>query len=230
MEISVVIPCLNEEANIKTCIEKCFESFSKLGVTGEVIVVDNNCTDNTSEIAVSSGAKVVKCEKRGYGFSLREGFSNASGKYIVMGDGDNTYDFLEIPRFYELITSSNCDLVTGARLGLKGSKIKKGAMPFLHRYIGTPFLTFVLNLLYKANVSDINGGLRMFKSECLNKINFKTGGMEFASELFVEFAKHKFSIEEIPITLYPSVGRKPKLNTFRDGFRYLFYMISALQK
>ena len=231
MEISVVIPCLNEEANIKECIKKCLNSFAKLNVEGEVIVVDNNSTDNTAEVAEQSGAKVVKCEKAGYGFALRSGFEIAKGKYIIMGDGDDTYDFNEIPTFYEKIKSSEADMVTGARLGLKGSKIEEGAMPFLHRYLGTPVLTFILNILYRVNISDINCGMRMFKKECIDSINFQTGGMEFASELFVQFAKHKFKIVEIPIVLHLTRGvRDPKLNTLKDGFRHLFYLISALIK
>jgi len=226
MQISVVIPCLNEEQNIKKCIDKCFASFEVLGIEGEIIVIDNNCTDKTAEIAASCGAKVVECSEIGYGFALRKGFSVCNGKYIMMGDGDDSYDFNEIPRFYNTIISSDCKMVTGTRL--KGD-IKKGAMPFLHRYIGTPFLTFILNLFYKAGISDVNCGMRMFESEVLKDLNFRTGGMEFASELFTLFAKKKLKIIEIPISLYPvAKGRESKLNTFRDGFRHLFYLISAL--
>ena len=172
-EISVVIPCYNEEKNIEKCIQKSFSAFEKLGVEGEVIVVDNNSTDKSSEIAKNSGAKVVFCEQIGYGNALRYGFKAASGKYIIMGDGDDSYDFSEIPEFYLEITTKNADMITGTRL--KGT-IHKGAMPFLHRYLGTPVLTFILNLLYKTKISDSQCGMRMFKRDCLDKIEFKTTG------------------------------------------------------
>ncbi|MBR4632114.1 MAG: glycosyltransferase family 2 protein [Elusimicrobia bacterium] len=224
MEISVVIPCLNEELSIRKCIEKSFNSFQTLGIEGEVIVVDNNCTDNTAHIARSCGARVVECKPAGYGYALQEGFKNAKGRFIIMGDGDDSYDFNEIPKFYEKITSTDCAMVTGTRI--KGD-IKKGAMPFLHQYLGTPVLTMILNLLYRVGISDVNCGMRMFNSEYLDKLTFTAGGMEFASELFVLFAKNKFKIVEIPIALYPVTnGRVPKLNAFRDGFRHLFYLIS----
>ena len=224
MEISVVIPCLNEELSIRRCIEKCLNSFKALNVEGEIIVIDNNCTDNTAQIARECGARVVECKPVGYGYALQEGFKKAEGRFIIMGDGDGSYDFNEIPKFYEKITSSDCAMVTGTRI--KGD-IKKGAMPFLHQYLGTPFLTMVLNILYKAGISDVNCGMRMFHREYLDKLTFTAGGMEFASEIFVLFAKNKFKIIEIPISLHPVInGRVPKLNTFRDGFRHLFYLIS----
>ena len=223
VEISVVIPCYNEESNIRTCIRKAFNSFDKLGVSGEVIVVDNNSTDKTGEFAQAEGAKVIFCKEMGYGNALRCGFENAVGKYIIMADGDDSYDFLEIPLFYQAM--QDYDMVTGTRL--KGN-INKGAMPFLHRYLGTPVLTIILNCLYRTKISDSQCGMRMFKRECLKEIQFKTTGMEFASELFVQFAKNKFTIKEIPISLYAVEGRKSKLNPIRDGLRHLFYLISAL--
>lgn len=225
MELSVVIPCYNEESNIQTCIQKALNSFKILNIDGEVIVVDNNSTDNSAQKALEAGAKVVFCKDMGYGNALRCGFKNASGRLIIMADGDDSYDFNEIPKFYNAM--ANYDMVTGTRL--KGD-IKKGAMPFLHRYLGTPVLTFILNMLYGTKISDSQCGMRMFKRECAEQINFKTTGMEFASELFVEFAKHKFSIHEIPISLWAVEGRKSKLNPIRDGLRHLFYLISALHK
>lgn len=220
MEISVVIPAYNEEKNIVKCIEKALNAFSMLNVQGEVIVSDNNSTDRTAELAKNAGAKVVTCLEQGYGSALRCGFENASGKYIIMGDADDSYDFSEIPRFYKEI--SDVDMVTGSRLR---GKIQKGAMPFLHRYLGTPVLTIVLNLLYGINVSDSQCGMRMFKRSCLEKIKFETTGMEFASELFVLFAENSLSIKEIPIGYYAVEGRKSKLNPLRDGFRHLFYLV-----
>ena len=189
-ELTVVIPCLNEERTIVICIEKCKQAFKALNINGEVLVVDNGSTDKTSEFATNAGAKVVYCSEKGYGNALRFGFANSNSKYVVMGDADNTYDFLEIPLLWNKL-EPDTDMVTGSRL--KG-KIEKGAMPLKNRYLGTPVLTFVLNLLYGTKLSDSQCGMRLIKKECLDKIEFKTTGMEFASELFVEFAKHKFKI------------------------------------
>ena len=222
-EISVVIPCYNEEANIHTCISKAFKAFEILNIAGEIIVVDNNSSDKTAQVAASSGAKVVFCPEKGYGNALRCGFANADGEYIIMGDGDDSYDFSIIPEFYKEI--KDCDMVTGTRL--KGV-IHKNAMPPLHRYIGTPVLTFIMNALYGTKISDSQCGMRMFRRECLKNIQFKTTGMEFASELFICFAQKNYTIKEIPIHLYAVNNRKSKLNPLRDGFRHLCYMILAL--
>lgn len=223
-DLTVVIPCLNEERTIVTCIEKCKQAFKALNINGEVLVVDNGSTDKTSEFATNAGAKVVYCSEKGYGNALRFGFANSNSKYVVMGDADNTYDFLEIPLLWNKL-EPDTDMVTGSRL--KG-KIEKGAMPLKNRYLGTPVLTFVLNLLYGTKLSDSQCGMRLIKKECLDKIEFKTTGMEFASELFVEFAKHKFKIVETPISLYKDIeGRKPHLRPWRDGFRHLKYLIKT---
>jgi len=226
-EISTVIPCLNEENSIEQCIAKVKQSYNDLNIDGEIIVVDNGSSDNTAKIAGATGVKALYCKERGYGNALRCGFRNASGKYIFMADGDNSYNFAEIPKFYKTITKTHADMLTGSRL--KGV-IEKGAMPLLHRYIGTPFLTFLFNILFNEHISDINCGMRMFKKSCLDKIEFKTTGMEFASELFVQFKKNKFLIMEIPINLYKTTCRKSKLNPFRDGFRHLVYLMSAWHK
>ncbi len=225
IDISVVIPCYNEGNNIQKCISKALKAFDDINVSGEIIVVDNNSTDNTAEIAKNNGAKVVFCKQIGYGSALRCGFNSAKGKYIFMADGDDSYDFSEIPRFYNEI--KDFDMITGTRL--KGI-IHKGAMPFLHRYLGTPVLTFILNLFYGTKLSDSQCGMRMFKKSCLDNIEFNTTGMEFASELFVTFAKKNYTIKEIPIHLYPVKGRKSKLNPLRDGLRHLFYLVLALHK
>ena len=223
-DLSVVIPCLNEEDTIAICIKKCFTSFQQLNIDGEVIVVDNDSTDNTSNIASSYGAKVIFCPDRGYGNALRCGFNNCDGKYVLMGDADNTYDFLEIPLLWNLV-GTNADMITGSRL--RGN-IEKGAMPFLNRYLGNPVLTFILNILYGTRISDSQCGMRLMKNSCLKQIQFKTTGMEFASELYVEFAKHKFSIIETPISLYKDPeNRVPHLRPWRDGFRHLIYLLKS---
>ena len=224
LDLTVVIPCLNEENSIGVCIEKCKKVFNTLNITGEIIVVDNGCTDNTAKVAEDYGAKVLFCKNKGYGNALRYGFSHCDSEFVVMGDADNTYDFLEIPLLYNKLTSS-VDMVTGSRYR---GKIETGAMPFLNRYLGGPVLTFILNMLYGTKISDSQCGMRLIRKSCLDEIEFKTTGMEFASELFVEFAKHKFKIIETPISLYKDIeGRKPHLRPWRDGLRHLSYLVKA---
>ncbi len=224
VDLSVVIPCLNEEKTIAICIQKCKQSFQKLNIAGEVVVVDNNSTDRTAEISIAEGARVVRCAEQGYGNALRCGFKNAEGEYVLMGDADNTYDFLEIPLYWNKM-KPELGMVTGSRI--RGN-IEKGAMPWKNRYIGTPALTFILNLLYGTKLSDSQCGMRLMRKKCLDQITFKTTGMEFASELYVEFVKHNFKIDEVPISLYKDVqGRIPHLRPWRDGFRHLRYLIKA---
>ncbi len=223
-DLTVVIPCLNEERTISICIEKCKKVFEQLNINGEVLVSDNGSIDKTVEIARENGARVVSCTQKGYGNALRNGFANSNSKYVVMGDADNTYDFLEIPLLWQKLTPE-VDMVIGSRL--KGN-IEKGAMPFKNRYLGTPILTFILNLLYGTRISDSQCGMRLMKKESLDKIKFKTTGMEFASELLVEFSKHKFLIVETPISLHKDIeGRVPHLRPWRDGFRHLKYLIKS---
>ncbi|MBO6088313.1 glycosyltransferase family 2 protein [bacterium] len=222
--LTVVIPCLNEEKTVSVCIEKCKKSFEKLNIDGEVLIADNGSVDNTVSIAESLGARVVHCAEKGYGNALRCGFKNADSEYVLMGDADDTYDFLEIPLLWNKLTP-DIDMVTGSRI--RGS-IEKGAMPWKNRYIGTPALTFVLNFLYGTKLSDSQCGMRLMRKSCLDKIEFKTTGMEFASELWVEFVKHNFKIAEVPISLHKDLkGRKPHLRPWRDGFRHLKYLIKA---
>ena len=222
MKLTVVIPCLNEEKTIETCIKKCQESFAKLGIEGEVLVSDNGSTDKSVEIATAAGARVTHCSEKGYGNALKHGFKEAFGEYILMGDADDSYDFLEIPLLFGKLDES-VDMVIGSRL--RGN-IEKGAMPPLHRYLGTPVLTMVLNILYGTRISDSQCGMRLMKKSSLDSITFKTTGMEFASELLVEFAKHKYKIVEVPISLHKDAeGRIPHLNPWRDGWRHLTYLI-----
>ena len=209
---------------VEICMKKCQKSFERLNIDGEVLVVDNGSVDKTAEISKTNGARVVYCSEKGYGNALRCGFQNADGEYVLMGDADNTYDFLEIPLLWEKLTP-DIDMVTGSRLR---GYIEKGAMPWKNRYIGNPALTFVLNLLYGTKISDSQCGMRLMRKSCLEQIDFKTTGMEFASELYVEFAKHKFKIVEVPISLYKDKeGRTPHLRPWRDGFRHLIYLIKA---
>ncbi len=222
-DLSVIIPCLNEEETIGACIDKCFIVFQELNINGEVIVVDNNSTDLSKKIAENNGAMVINNEKKGYGSSLREGFKNANGEYLIFADADNSYDFLEIKHFWEN-RNNNSDIIIGSRF--KGD-IKAGAMPALHRYFGTPFLTSILNLLYKTNISDSQSGMRFMKKSSLDKLNFECDGMEFASELIIKFALSNMKISEIPISLHKAGRTKHKshLRPFRDGFRHLLYIV-----
>ncbi len=224
-DLSVVIPCLNEEETVETCIKKCLDSFEKLGIKGEVVVSDNGSDDGTTKLSEKLGARVELCTEKGYGCAIRYGFSKAKGRYVLMGDGDNSYDFSLIPGFYNAITECNCDMVIGTRL--KG-KIHKGAMPFLHRYLGNPVLTFILNMFFGTRISDSQCGMRAFKKESLDKLILVTTGMEFASELLVKAAWAKFKIVEIPIEFFKDGrSRKPYLKTWRDGWRHLTFLVTS---
>lgn len=227
IDLSVVIPCLNEEKTIGICIGKCFEMFNKMGIRGEVVVSDNGSSDKSIEISTEMGAKVCHCTEKGYGITLRTGFDNASGKYILMADADDSYDFRQIDKFYNKI-QEGYDMVMGTRL--KGF-IHKGAMPFLHRYLGTPVLTMLVNLLWGIKISDSQCGMRIFKKESLDKVQLQCDGMEFATELLTKAASEKWSITEIPIEFFKD-GRmgKPHLRPWRDGVRHLRLIIKTKLK
>ena len=218
--VSVVMPSLNEEKTIGICIEKTFAAFKSMGINGEVIVVDNS-TDKTPEIARALGANVITSSRRGYGNAYLEGLAVAKGECVVIADADNTYDFSEMPRFLEPLLKGEAEFVIGTRL--KG-EIKKGAMPWLHRHVGNPLLTKVLRFLFKINISDAHCGMRAFTREAYKKMDLRTGGMEFASEMVIEAAKKKLKIKEVPITYYPRLSPS-KLHSFSDGWRHLRFMM-----
>ncbi len=224
VEVSVVIPTLNEEGCIGSCIEKVNRVFEEYGINGEVIVSDSS-TDRTPEIARNMGAKVVFPDKKGYGYAYLYGFSFARGNHIVMGDADNTYDFLEMPKLLEPL-ENGADMVLGSRLN---GEIREGAMPWLHKYIGNPLLTRVLNLFFKAGVSDAHSGFRAFKKELLDKLRLSSTGMEFASEMIIEASRKNARIEEVPIVYHPRIG-EAKLNSFSDGWRHVKFMILRAPK
>jgi len=221
VEVSVIIPTLNEEETIGICIEKVMRVFKECNIKGEIIVSDSS-NDRTPEIARSMGAIVVKPDRKGYGYAYMFAFKYAKGKYIVMGDGDDTYDFLEMPKLLEPLRNGNADLVIGSRF--KG-KIEKGAMPFLHRYIGNPLLTFFFNLFFKMSVSDVHCGFRAIKREALERLELKTDGMEFASEMLLEACKKGLRIEEVPINYYRRKNPVSKLRSFHDGWRHMKFML-----
>jgi len=222
LEISVIIPCLNEEKTLKTCIQKAQKAFRQLKMRGEVVVVDNGSTDSSAEIAKKAGARVVVHPIRGYGSALKRGIAEAKGKYLIMGDGDNTYDFLDIPKFVRFL-EQGADLVMGSRVR---GKIEPGAMPWLHRWVGTPFLTTVMNIFFGSKISDTNCGMRAFTKRAVEKLNLKCNGMEFASEMVIKAAQKKLKIVETPIDYYATApDRVPNLHTFRDGWRHLRFML-----
>ena len=222
ISVSVVMPCLNEEQTLLGCIEAAKRGIEEAGIEGEIVVSDNGSTDKSVEIAEDNGARVVHCKARGYGNALRAGFAAAKGNWIIMGDADQSYDFGEIPRFWEKIKEGN-ELVMGSRL--KGT-IMKGAMPPLHQYLGNPVLSRVVRVLFNTPVSDSHCGLRAFTKKALEKMDLRTTGMELASEIVMKAALNGLKTAEIPITLHPDAReRAPHLRSFRDGWRHLRYML-----
>jgi len=220
IEVSVIIPCLNEEDSIGICIDKVREVFGKEGIKGEIIVVDNGSTDTSAEIAESKRVKVEHQQVKGYGSAYLKGIESAQGKIIVMGDGDDSYDFRQMKYLLDSINEGN-GFVVGSRF--KGS-ILKGAMPFLNRYIGNPVLTGFLNLFYKANISDAHSGFRAVKKDILKRLELRTTGMEFASEMIVKALKEGIKIKEVPIT-YSSRKGESKLNPLSDAWRHMRFML-----
>ena len=190
-------------------------------ISYEVIVSDNS-TDRTPEIVRSLGAEVITPDRRGYGYAYLYAFRHVRGKYIVIGDADNTYDFLEIPKLLEPLRRGEADLVIGSRFE---GEILEGAMPWLHRRVGNPLLTWFLNRFFGAGVSDAHSGFRAFTREALEKMNLRGEGMEFASEMIIKAVWAGLRIKEVPITYYPRQGSEPKLNSFRDGWRHLKFML-----
>ena len=222
MELSVVMPCLNEEKTVGICVEKAVRTMRTLGIAGEVVIVDNGSTDRSVEVATAAGARVVYHPLKGYGNALRRGFAEARGQYIIMGDCDDSYDFTDLKRFVDQLRGG-ADLVMGNRL--KGH-IKPGAMPWLHKYVGNPILSGFLNLLFKTNVGDSHCGMRGFRKDAVAKMNLQMPGMELASEMVVKSSLAGLKMEEIPITLWPDGrDRRPHLRSFRDGWRHLRFML-----
>lgn len=227
VEVSVVIPTLNEEITIGFCVEKAVKEFERLGIKGEVIISDSYSKDRTVEMAISKGARVVYQPLRGYGNAYHKGIAEAKGKIIIIGDADNTYDFSDLEKFIYPLKKGECDLVMGNRLN---DTIERGAMPWLHRYIGTPIMTWVLNKLFKTNISDCNCGMRSFTKEAYYKMNLKSPGWEYASEMVIKAGLVGLRIKEVDITLHKDMeGRKPHLNPWKAAWNNfkLMFMFSA---
>lgn len=224
-EISVVIPCLNEARSIGPCIDKALASIAALRLEGEVVVSDNGSTDGSIEIAEARGARVVHATLKGYGSALRTGIQEARGAFVILGDADGSHDFGEIDRFVAK-WREGYNFVMGNRLQ---PQLKQGAMSWHHRYVGTPVLTGILNLFFGAGVRDINCGMRGMTRELALQLDFRTNGMEFASESLIKAAKAGARISEVPITMWPDRReRPPHLRPFRDGWRHLrVIMLSA---
>ncbi|NQT30046.1 MAG: glycosyltransferase family 2 protein [Candidatus Saganbacteria bacterium] len=220
IDLSIVMPCLNEEATIAACIRSAKEGIKTTGLTGEIVVVDNGSNDKSVEIAKSLGAKVVYEPQKGYGNAYKKGFEEACGKYLIMGDSDNTYDFSKLKPFIDKL-KKGADVVMGSRL--KG-KVMPGAMPILHQYFGTPFLAALLNLFFRTGISDPNCGMRGLTKDAFNKMKLQSGGMEFASEMIDNARRERLQIVEVPINYYPREGES-KLRTFHDGWRHLRFML-----
>jgi glycosyltransferase involved in cell wall biosynthesis len=217
MKISVVLPCQNEEKSIGVCIERIRAALWKYEY--EIIVSDSS-NDRSAEIAKELGAKLIKHNIDGYGNAIIEGVKSASGDYIIIGDADNTYNFLELPNFIREL-EKGYDLVIGNRFS---GRIERGAMPFSHRYIGTPLLNLFSSVSFGKKISDINSGFRGIRADVLRELRLNSGGMEFASEMIVKSIKKKLKIREIPISYSRRIG-KSKLNTYGDGYRHLRFML-----
>lgn len=225
-DVAFVLPCLNEAATIVPCVKRALEAIEILkelhGFTGEVIVADNGSSDGSQELATNAGARVVDVPARGYGAALRGGFEAASANYLVMGDSDCSYDFVEaIPMIEKLMAGA--DFCMGNRFR---GEIKPGAMPWKNRYIGNPVLSTILRLLFRTNIRDAHCGIRAITNETMDRLQLSSSGMEFASEMVLKAVLLKLDIAEVPVTLSPDLrGRPPHLSPWRDGFRHLIYML-----
>jgi len=219
IRVTVVIPCLNEADSIERCVVAARRALRESNVVGEVVVTDNGSRDNSAELARNAGAVVVHEPRRGYGSAYLAGFAVARGEYIVMADADLTYDFGDIPRFVAKL-DEGAELVMGDRM----QGIQPGAMPWLHRYVGNPALTGVLNLFFRAGVRDAHCGMRAVRRDVLPRLDLRTTGMEFASEMVIRAGKERLAIEEVSINYHPREGES-KLARFRDGWRHLRFLL-----
>ena len=225
LQLTILMPCLNEAETIARCIEKAKLGIQRAGVPGEILIADNGSTDGSQAIAEKLGARVVAVKEKGYGNALRGGIAAAKGKYILMGDADDSYDFSEADRFVKKF-QEGYDLVMGCRLPIGGGTIMPGAMPWKNRWLGNPVLSFIGRLFFKCPAHDFHAGLRAFTKEALEKMELQTTGMEFASEMVIKATLKQFKIAEVPITLHKDGrSRPPHLKPWRDGWRHLRFML-----
>ncbi|HEY4119142.1 MAG TPA: glycosyltransferase family 2 protein [Byssovorax sp.] len=226
LELSVVIPCLNEADTIAVCVEKALRAMREHDIAGEVVIGDNGSTDGSQDIATKLGARVVDVPDKGYGNALMGGIAAARGKYVLMGDADDSYDFLELPSFVKELRKG-FDLVQGCRLPSGGGRVMPGAMPPSHRWIGNPMFSSMARRWFRAPIHDVYCGMRGFTKRHYESLNQRCTGMEFATEMIIKSSLYKARIAEVPITLHPD-GRKahaPHLRTFRDGWRTLRFFL-----
>ena len=231
MDVSVIIPCLNESDTLAVCIKKAFVGIERSGLQGEVIVADNGSTDSSREIAEREGARVVAVSAKGYGNALMGGIAAARGRWIVMGDADDSYDFREIPKFVAKLRDG-CELVQGCRLPSGGGTIAPGAMPWSHRWIGNPIFSALAAHWFRAPIHDVYCGLRAFTKELYLRLDQRCTGMEFATEMIIKASLSGAKIGEVPITLHKDgrVSHAPHLRTVRDGWRTLrFFLLCTPQ-
>jgi glycosyltransferase involved in cell wall biosynthesis len=222
IEVSVVMPCLNESRTVAACIRQALEALDRAGIRGEVVVGDNGSTDGSREISLNAGARVVPVRRRGYGAAVRQAVSAARGHFVVMGDSDGSYDFTQVSALIEKLREG-FDLVIGNRFE---GRIEPGAMPPLNRYIGNPLLTWLGRILFKSPVGDFHCGLRAFRKAAITRLNLKTEGMEFASEMIVKATLFGLRIAEVPTTLAPEApARASHLRPLRDGWRHLCFLL-----
>jgi len=222
LELSIVMPCLNEAETVEGCIATAREYLRQAGVSGEILVADNGSIDGSREIAAKAGARVVAVPERGYGAALQGGIAAARGRYVVMGDADGSYDFGALQPFLAALREG-ADLVMGNRFS---GTIEPGAMPPLHRYLGNPVLTGIGRLLFKSPCRDFHCGLRAFRRDAILDLDLQTTGMEFASEMVVKATLNRLKIAEVPITLSPDGRtRPPHLRSWRDGWRHLRFLL-----
>ncbi len=226
IEVSVVIPCLNEEDTLARCIEKARQACREHSIAGEIVVADNGSTDLSRAIAERHGARVVMIKEPGYGSALMGGIAAASGQFVIIGDADDSYDFLELPKIVEKLREG-FDLVQGCRLPAGGGSIRPGAMPFLHRWIGNPFFSLLVRKWFRAPINDVYCGLRGFTKAMYERLDQRCTGMEFATEMIIKASLCGEKIAEVPITLYPDkrTSHAPHLKTFRDGWRTFRYFL-----
>lgn len=225
VQLTILMPCLNEAETIARCIQKARLGIERAGVPGEILIADNGSTDGSQGIAEKLGARVVPVKEKGYGNALRGGIAAARGRWILMGDADDSYDFSEADRFVKKF-QEGYDLVMGCRLPVGGGTILPGAMPWKNRWIGNPALSFIGRLFFKCPAHDFHAGLRAFSKDALEKMELQTTGMEFASEMVIKATLKKFRMTEVPITLHKDGrSRPPHLKPWRDGWRHLRFML-----
>jgi glycosyltransferase involved in cell wall biosynthesis len=222
LELSVVMPCLNEAETVQTCVRKALGFFEEHGVDGEVVIADNGSSDGSQQLAREAGARVVPISEKGYGNALMGGIRAAHGTYVAMGDADDSYDFTALMPFLEQLRDG-ADLVMGNRF--RGG-IAPGAMPALHRYLGNPVLSYIGRLFFRSKIGDFHCGLRAFRRDSVMRLGLQTGGMEFASEMVVRSTLAKYDVREVPTTLSPDGrSRAPHLRSWRDGWRHLRFLL-----